>query len=537
MNNLTLKSALSVLSKSSPFSVKTDAQREPDIFDRLKERLFVQLDIETELLRRLHDSTPGDIIFLTGSSGDGKSEILTRAYKEFGGASYRFHLDATHSFAPRESAIDALDRLLDESKGGSVILVIGINVGMLANYGKEGAERHNDVKDAIDIFLKGRKNTARFQFLDFEDYPKFSFQNAANSYSGFAQTLMRRLTEDIESNPYYAIARAQESIGLLDHTLANFNLLARKEVQSRIVETLFRARLERDQFITTRAFLDFLHFLLVGDRLLVDSLFSSVGNELAVRTSEYDPAQQHNAQIDGFILRYELGLKDADLDNFIDELRSKKLLPKQSGKPSAFTLLRLFYMLQGDEVGNNYHRRLSHGFGVDIVREYEKVWLLHKNYSDSAGCKQAVKAFYNGELISAIYTYVNRNAVRLGSDEFHLGEYGRVQLAAKIRLRPDYQALLENQNASSTKFGAHIKAGEKSLGPINMPLSLFELIYKINRGYRPNKYDKSTVILLEELIEKIADEAKKSTELKLCEAGVSYLVTLDDDMLEISEVD
>lgn len=536
MNNLTLKSALSVLSKSSPFSVKTDAQREADAFDCLKDRLFVQLDIETEFRRRLCDSAPGDVIFLTGSSGDGKSEILTRVYKEFGGPRYRFHLDATHSFAPRESAIDALDRLFDECRGANVILVIGINVGMLANYGKEGAACHGDVKEAIDVFLRERRNISRFQFLDFEDYPKFSFQNGKDSYSDFAQTLMRRLTEPSDSNPYYSIARDQLSAGLVDQTLANFNLLSRAEVQSKIIEILFRARLGRDQFITTRAFLDFLHFLLVEDRPLVDSLFSSAGNELAARTSEYDPAQQHTSQIDRFILQYELGLKDAELAEFISGLRSRSLLPDSGIKPTAFTILRYLYVLQGADISNNYHRKFLNSFGVDIVKEFEKVWLLHKNYSDSPDSKQAIKAFYTEELIAAIYTYVNRNAVQLSTDEFFLGEYGRIQLAAKIRLKPDFQALLAGTATTTTKFNAYIKAGERALGPIQIPLSLFELVYKINRGYRPNKYDKSTVILLEELIEQIADEAKKSSELKLCEPTASYSAKLDDDMLEITRV-
>ena len=101
MSAITLRKALGVLAKSSSFSVTTETHRQKDVFDELKEQLFVKQEIEEELQRYLDTATPGEIIFLCGSSGDGKSEILTRCksdpqYQQ----KFSFHLDATHSFAP-----------------------------------------------------------------------------------------------------------------------------------------------------------------------------------------------------------------------------------------------------------------------------------------------------------------------------------------------------------------------------------------------------------------------------------------------------
>lgn len=78
MSAITLRKALGVLAKSSSFSVTTVTHRQKDEFDQLKEQLFVKQEIETELQRYLDVAKPGEIIFLCGSSGDGKSEILTR---------------------------------------------------------------------------------------------------------------------------------------------------------------------------------------------------------------------------------------------------------------------------------------------------------------------------------------------------------------------------------------------------------------------------------------------------------------------------
>ena len=152
MTTLTLTKALGVLAKSSPFSVSTVTSRKKDELDELKAWLFVQQDIETDLRKLLASLQGQKIIFLCGSSGDGKSEILTRCISEYQDK-FDFHLDATHSFAPHQSAIQALDEKFDEHKRGLKPLVLGINIGMLANYSNEGNTRHQEIKESIDRFL------------------------------------------------------------------------------------------------------------------------------------------------------------------------------------------------------------------------------------------------------------------------------------------------------------------------------------------------------------------------------------------------
>ncbi|EGI7400500.1 DNA phosphorothioation-dependent restriction protein DptF, partial [Salmonella enterica subsp. enterica serovar Cerro] len=130
MSAITLRKALGVLAKSSSFSVTTVTHRQKDEFDQLKEQLFVKQEIETELQRYLDVAKPGEIIFLCGSSGDGKSEILTRCQSDPRyQRRFSFHLDATHSFAPRQSAIDALNDLFTNHHQQSSPLLIGINTG------------------------------------------------------------------------------------------------------------------------------------------------------------------------------------------------------------------------------------------------------------------------------------------------------------------------------------------------------------------------------------------------------------------------
>ena len=175
--------------------------------------LFVQQDIETDLRKLLASLQGQKIIFLCGSSGDGKSEILTRCITEYQDK-FDFHLDATHSFAPHQSAIQALDEKFDEHKRGFKPLVLGINIGMLANYSNEGDTRHQEIKESIDRFLSGQLNNklrpipdGSVFYLDFEQYARFNFQREGGSYSAFARSLLKKLTCEDVANPFFLIAK------------------------------------------------------------------------------------------------------------------------------------------------------------------------------------------------------------------------------------------------------------------------------------------------------------------------------------------
>jgi len=94
-----LREGLSTLSKSSPYAVTTNLRADFPEFDALKEYLFVETDIERVFKKQIQSLGPDQILFLCGSSGDGKSEILTRYNQQYSN-SIDFHLDATHSFQP-----------------------------------------------------------------------------------------------------------------------------------------------------------------------------------------------------------------------------------------------------------------------------------------------------------------------------------------------------------------------------------------------------------------------------------------------------
>ncbi|MBS6928313.1 MAG: DNA phosphorothioation-dependent restriction protein DptF [Finegoldia magna] len=545
MSAITLRKALGVLAKSSSFSVTTDTHRQKDVFDDLKEQLFVKQDIEEELQRYLDIATPGEIIFLCGSSGDGKSEILTRCksnqrYQQ----RFHFHLDATHSFAPQQSAIDALNDLFENHHTQSLPLLIGINTGMLANFAREGAEVHKTIRAAIDSFLSEQQEGKRpyrsgnCTFFDFEHYPKFEFDEK-QEYSPFIKKLLNQLTANDDKNLFYTIYQRDESVGNDLKIVANFKLLCMPGVQNVLITQLFKSRLIKDQFVTTRALLDFLHHLLTGPEYLFDNLFNSVENDLIKKISDFDPARLHTYEIDQFILRYELGLVDPELDDFLDTLTHLHLtFDRQSVKPGdAASLIRLFWLLQHESLGNNYHHKFLAFFKESLFEHYSDIWHLHKNYTADLEQKRLLNRFYSFELIAGIQRYANRKAPELSTqkEEFFLGEFGGVKITAPVALKPDWDAILKKNTAHPTCFDVYLKVGQNSLDPVRIGLNLFELLRKLNNGYRPNKYDKSAIVLLDEIVELIAEQAKSSREIKFYDGSHRvYSARADDDMITIS---
>ena len=545
MGAITLRNALSVLAKSSSFSVTTVTYRQKDEFDQLKEQLFVKQEIETELQRYLEIAKPGEIIFLCGSSGDGKSEILTRCQSNLRYQQrFNFHLDATHSFAPRQSAIDALNDLFSNHHQYSSPLLIGINTGMLANFAREGAECHQAIRTAIDSFLSADQEESRpyrswnCSFFDFEHYPKFQF-NEKKQYSSFIKTLLDNLTRNDDSNLFQFIFRHDETVNPELKEVANYKLLCLPGVQDVLITQLFKVRLIKDQFVTTRTLLDFLHHLLMGPGYLFDNLFTGAENDLIKKISDFDPARLHTYEIDQFILRYELGLVDPELDDFLAALAPLHIrFDRQCVNPGdAASLIRLFWLLQDESLGNNYHQKFSVFFNESLFEHYSEIWHLHKNYTADSEQKKALNRFYTSELIAGIQRYANRKAPELSmqKEEFFLGEYGGVKITAPVELKPDWEAIRNKNTAHPTGFDVHLKVGQNSLLPVRIGLNLFELLNKLNNGYRPNKYDKNAIVLLDEIVDLITEQAKSSSEIKFYAGGRRvYRAKADDDMITIS---
>ncbi|GIU50477.1 hypothetical protein TUM4438_36610 [Shewanella sairae] len=528
---LRFKSALSVLSKSSPYAVRTLHQNDNSIEDQIENYLFITTNIEQAFKEALINATEDDIIFLCGSSGDGKSEILTR-YCEMAMFKdrYKFHLDATHSFSPTSNAIQTLDTLFEENRTSNKTLVVGINVGMLGNYAQEGAELHDDIKSSIKSFLDDSPTESNHQFLDFEKFPKFVL--GKNGYTAeFVKELFQKLTAPTNNIIRDHFDHEKTLTQAVDKKLcANYELLSDEAVQQTIIELLFKARLVKDQFLTARALLDFVFHLLAGPGYLFDNLFTGTDNELASKIVDFDPANIRTQHIDKFILSRSLGLPDHNYEVFVEALLLKGFT--RSLAPESY--LRLFYLLKNSEFANNYHLSFCGDFQQDLIKKYSEVWHLHCHFDGSDEHKLALRQYYKDVAIAAVHKYNNRNAPRLGKGEFFISEHNGFQLAADLELKVHVPQIAEDKETKTSHFNTYFKVGKRIVKlPTN--INLLSLMLRIVEGYRPNKHDKNTVVLLDELVEEIAEVANETSTLHILYKNDRYKIANDDfDEFEVS---
>jgi DNA phosphorothioation-dependent restriction protein DptF len=487
------KRLLDTLARSSAQAVTTLGQGQKEE-DDLKDYLYVETDIETDFKRLLGSGPPPEtVIFLCGSSGDGKSEILKRYHKRYS-EEFHFHLDATHAFKPDQNAIQALNELFEEHKGSEKPLVIGINVGMLFNFSSQGSQEHEEVRNAIEAYLQSSEEISpSCKFLNFEKYPKFSLEDGKTG-SAFISELIERIVAASNANPLYR-AYLESVETSQDRLTTNYQLLQNEEVRGRIVKLLLSARLRFDQFLSARALLDFVHHLITGPGLLFDNLFVSGDNELSNVISHFDPCSIRSRRIDQFLIQHPLGVREQAFDDFQQDVSS--VLNVQD--LDAASWLRFFYLLQEVEVGNNFHQIFGGDFEQPLYDRYIEIWRLHATYD--AENKSLLRKFYQEELFSALMRFANRLEPSLTKQgHMFLCSRNGVFISAHANMRPDFKGIEKESVDNIHEFPVCIKVGDKPLRTFHVNVSFLELISKINDGYRPNKHDKNTIVILEEII-------------------------------------
>jgi len=104
-----------------------------------------------------------------------------------------------------------------------------------------------------------------------------------------------------------------------------------------------KARLEKDQFITARSLLDFIHILLAGPGYLFDNLFNDSDNELGMKITDFDPCAIRSKNLDMFILQCQLEIQSEEFKHFLHDLLELGI--NYNGKNiTEYSLVRLFYL-------------------------------------------------------------------------------------------------------------------------------------------------------------------------------------------------
>ena len=518
-----LKKALGILSKSSPYAVSTVSDEIDVELEAIKKYLYVETEVERGFREKLKIIKPGEIVFLCGSSGDGKSEILTRHREKYENT-VQFHLDATHSFGPDVTAIETLDEVFSKFAEADMPLIVGINIGMLGNYEREGSDAHVEIRHAIRSFLEGKPQSGSYTFIDFESFQKFQIVDGRVE-SEFFSSLLEKIVRDDSSNPFRKCLEYSRSVGKDNQLIANSLLLRDKNVQKVVIDLLFCARIRKDQFITARMLLDFVHCLLTTPGFLFDNLFKGGANELLVAIADFDPSVIRNKTLDLFVIHRSLQFEDEEYSDFLRELVAKfeigELLPPQS-------MLRCIYLLKHSELDSNFCASFLDSFQEESLQLYKSMWQLHKDFDGTKEARAKLKSFYNEVVRGSINKYANRNAPYLTKDEFYISSHGGADLAAEVDISISPPTTYD-QCLDIAKLELHVKVNDEQLPPVPVSVNLLSMMVDIINGFRPNRHEKNSVVMLDELVNKITQHANESKVLYLHKSGSTLKIKNNTD--------
>ncbi|MCM1034845.1 MAG: DNA phosphorothioation-dependent restriction protein DptF [Paludibacter sp.] len=361
MTNSNLCKTLFNLSQNSIESVQTG-----NGFSEIDNYLHTERPISSELLDRMIDidQAGGGIILLVGSSGDGKSHLLSKV-KSLGGngwSSDSFYNDATASCSPNKTAIETLKEALMDFSDDNLYStnkkkILAINLGKLNAFIDDTDIRkiYGEIaKAAAPLFDDNDStpplNTERVKIVEFSNKQVFELFPDNEGYdslkSDFLSNILDKLVAPNSSskkNPFYAAYEEDMANGINPRhpVFLNYQLLMIPEVRRSIVLTVIEAIIRFKLVITPREYLDFIYSILVPkelpthykeresfyESLLPTLLYSGESNAILEAISRLDPMKYSNTIHDNTLSL--LFSSNRIPDGFLSEIPSGAVLPEE----------------------------------------------------------------------------------------------------------------------------------------------------------------------------------------------------------------
>ncbi|MCX2767112.1 DNA phosphorothioation-dependent restriction protein DptF [Pseudoalteromonas sp. B530] len=508
-----LKEALSVLSKSSPYSVSTLRKgQQPDEY-KYKEYLYIEPQIAIDLERALNETPTNSILFLCGSSGDGKSEVLTRLYNKPEFQNVVFHLDATHGKTQHGTAVESLDELFDKQKKQQHKLAVGINIGMFQKFIKFGSDKHSDIKVLFSKFLENRHEKGyqieNAYFYDFESYPRLHFDKSGVK-SEFVFSYLKKLTKECGSNPFYELYISEKE---KENQIAyNFQIISLPEFQSALVYLFGLIRLHDEQFLIPRLFVDFIYQLITteNDDGIIGNLFTCLDNQLSEKIVGQDPLQSSSQKLDSFLLALATGSLSENT------LESINYLQKMAGcKLSKNNIIRFAWVLN-KELGDLYpESELNNLINNEVLESYCALYeiLVKSEFNDEEA--DLLIGILEENLLADVANYVNRKVNTDVSGFVISRELKDFAICNKVEAEIDLDWLEENRLTAPDIMPIRFLVNGDEVVTLKLDIKVFTLIKNIQHGYLPNRNLHNEYTKLEEFISELIAATSKAKEVRI----------------------
>ncbi len=510
---MNLQEALGVLSRSSKYSVSTlRTENTVDELQALKDYLYITPDIQNDFEQALCQAESNDIICLCGSSGDGKSEILTQLYKKFS-YSVEFHLDATHSKSQHESAVDCLNEKFDEFKTNSKPLAIGINIGMLQKFIKQGGERHNDIKKSFEEYFKNRHKKGfkanRVTFYDFECYPRLKFSSRKIT-SNFVSKFLQRLTAQTSANPFWEYYQLENKS--TSYVAKNFDVLSLKSFQNKLIELFGLARLMEEEFLIPRTFVDFIYQILTKENEdgIIGNVFSRFDNEFSHSFAKVDPINLRSSEVDTFYLEFATQTLSKGVQNDIDLLYS---LTSIFLSPQG--VIRSSYLLSDEGLSSQLAHFPNKSYLQKALDNYLCLIDIFEKDELSESDKDSYFNIVEELLVNSALDYANR-LLPYKVDGFVVSRHiKKFSICNKLNIQADVDWVENHQLTSTDVIPIPLIINNEPVYIFKVYLNTMIQAISISNGFRPNRQNLELIAKFDELISHIVERTVDTESMKL----------------------
>jgi len=558
---------LSKLKESSKEAI-ADAQLEME--DDVKKYLHVERSVEIDLKNIIKEASAKNgscLVMVCGNVGDGKSHLLSKLNQDGEFSKYmeafNIHNDATESFSPDQTCIQTLRDILqpfsdERLPKSSEKWILAINLGTLSNFLEENPIGFSQLKKFVDE--NGIVNPEKFEVRDkFLEDSNFQFVNFTNHHffdltkegvrAGLFEKLFDKIVNPVPSNPIYVAYSELSSLEWSEKcpVRINFEFFTDRNNREVLAKLLVECILKEKLIISFRQILNFIYDILVPYELAevqVEKYRSQIASlpvklRLDYHMVNYIFERPQLSRIffsffklDPSVRRYErLDEKAIALFTSVDPLKifteDFKSLDRQliailkdnfDEQEILFkTYLRLNYFVE----------HIDSLYADDFFNLFTKA-LYFSNVKDASGLKEI------NELVKNAAMLWNGSTLEPNKIMFsNMSRHSSYRLFRNIQFRsllPSVNQKLEEQVLH--QFLTEVKVQfivpnrndptRNNLIGVDVDYSLYTLLQKVNKGYRPNKLDRNSFINFVTMVDNLIYENSAIEDLFIDEVNIGY---------------
>ena len=528
-----------------------------------KKYLHVKREIEVEFREKLNEvkDKPGaQIVMLCGSVGDGKSHLIAYLNSEHPEimSKFKIHNDATESFDPDKTAIDTLAKVLSAFDDNHISysdekFILAINLGVLNNfmesdYAKEQYTKLNSLLKETNIFdteeTSQNYDKEPIHIISFSDYNLFEL-NEDGVDSEYLKKLFGKVTDVSYENPFYQAYLRDVANNYIGPIKYNYELLMNENVRYEITQLVIKAIVKFKRIVSTRELLNFIYEIIVppvikeyDDTYEVLDYITEFLPNLIYTTSErspllriiemHDPIHLRRELLDEFLINLnmtnDLG---SVISEYLVECEETSSLIKSIGKKYIYelkpfkedvinTIIRYSSILGKEDIKYMYTR--------DSYREF-----IHYLYVYNTNDKQGFKELFE-RVQGAVFRWKGspmKNFILIDElDNFNIAE--KIDLSLVLPKKDDSKSELGNRFKTDIILNFKVNDNEEPV-TLHMDYTLYSMITKLNKGYKPNKNDKEDLVVFREFIDELIKKGSSDKQLLIEDINTNRKFNLEYD--------